>query len=73
MSIDGQINSQTVQLSLTAVRVIDGRANMLPYDKTIDAAYDPYALVRSIWVQRRDYKVLGDSVPEVASPDPDAK
>ena len=73
MTIDGQINSRTVQLSLTAVRVIDGRANLLSYDKAIDTAYDPYALVRNIWFQRRDNKVLGDSVPEVTLPDPDDK
>ena len=73
MTIDGQINSRTVQLSLTAVRVIDGRASLLAYDKAIDTAYDPYALVRNIWFQRRDNKVLGDSVPEVTLPDPDDK
>ena len=42
----------------------DGRANLLPFDHVIDTAYDPYALVRNLWFQKRDYKVHGDAGPD---------
>ncbi len=57
---------------------INARANMLPFDRAIDTAYDPYALVRNVWFQRRDHKVHGDAGPDDKaadtdhqSPDPD--
>ena len=70
MTVDGQINDTTVQLSLTAVGAIDGRAKLLPLDRVLDTAYDPYALSRSLWFQRRDYKVRGDTGEEPPAPDP---
>jgi ABC-type transporter lipoprotein component MlaA len=33
---------------------------LLPYDHVVESAFDPYALVRSVWFQRREYKVHGD-------------
>jgi len=71
MSIEGQINDPVVQAGLAVAGRIDGRAKLLPFDKAIDTAYDPYALVRNVWFQRRDHKVHGDAGPEVLLPDPD--
>src|SRR5882724_4749664 len=72
MSVEGQINDPVVQAGLAVAGRIDGRAKLLPFDKAIDTAYDPYALVRNVWFQRRDHKVHGDSGREVLLPDPDA-
>jgi phospholipid-binding lipoprotein MlaA len=68
MTIDGQINDTTVLLSLTALGAVDGRAKSLPLDKAFETAYDPYALLRSVWFQRRDYKVRGESGTEPIVP-----
>jgi phospholipid-binding lipoprotein MlaA len=63
MSIDHLINNQAVELGLGAVRLVDRRAQVLSLDATLDSAFDPYGLVRSVWFQRRDYKVHGDRPP----------
>ena len=60
MTIDSLISNQDVQLGLGAVRVIDRRTQLLSFDATVDSAFDPYALVRSVWFQRRDHKVNED-------------
>src|SRR6267142_2342894 len=60
MSIEGQISDPVIQASLTVADKVNGRANLLPFDHVIDTAYDPYALVRNFWFQKRDYKVHGD-------------
>jgi ABC-type transporter lipoprotein component MlaA len=70
MTIQGEISNQAVQVGLTAAGSIDGRVKLLPYDKSIDTAFDPYGLVRNIWFQRREHKVRGNSAPEVLLPDP---
>jgi phospholipid-binding lipoprotein MlaA len=73
MSIDGQINNPAVTVGLTVGGRVDGRAKLLPFDKALDTAYDPYALVRNIWFQRRDAKVHGEGpgllLPDVGADD----
>jgi phospholipid-binding lipoprotein MlaA len=78
MSIEGQISDPVIQAALTVADKINGRANLLPLDKVIDTAFDPYAFVRNAWFQRRDYKVhidggVDDRMPdaEQKAPDPD--
>jgi phospholipid-binding lipoprotein MlaA len=68
MSIEGQITDPIIQVSLTVTDEVNGRANLLPFDHVIDSAYDPYALVRSFWLQKRDYKVHGDGKPDEQLP-----
>jgi phospholipid-binding lipoprotein MlaA len=64
MSIEGQITDPVIQASLTVTDKVNGRANLLPFDHVIDTAYDPYALVRNLWFQKRNYKVHGDAGPD---------
>jgi phospholipid-binding lipoprotein MlaA len=78
MTIEGQIKDPVVQAGLTVADKINGRANLLPLDRTIDTAFDPYAFVRNAWFQRREYKVHGDAMSndkmpdgEQQAPDPD--
>ena len=68
MSIDHYINDTGVQVGLGALRVVDRRAQLLSLDATLDSAFDPYALVRSAWFQRRDFKIYGDRPPEEPFP-----
>jgi phospholipid-binding lipoprotein MlaA len=35
----------------------------------IDSAYDPYAFVRTAWLQRREYQVHGGTAPDIMLPD----
>src|ERR1700730_4457277 len=71
LSIEGQIPDPVLQAGLTVADRVNGRANMLSLDKAIDSAYDPYAFVRNVWFQRRDYKVHGDAEPGNKAPDID--
>ena len=46
-------------LGVYAVRTVDHRSRLLPLDATIQSAYDPYAFVRSAYLQNRDFMVHG--------------
>ena len=46
-------------LGLYTVRTVDHRSRLLPLDATIQSAYDPYAFVRSAYLQNRDFMVHG--------------
>lgn len=45
------------------------RAELLPFQKDLDAATDPYVLVRDAWLQNREYKIHDGDPP---APDYDA-
>lgn len=69
LTLDNWINNQSVQIGLSLTRGVDHRAKLLPLDDTLDSAFDPYTLIRSVWFQRRDYEVRGDSPAEEPSLD----
>ena len=46
-------------LGLYTVRTVDHRSRLLPLDATLQSAYDPYAFVRSAYLQNRDFMVHG--------------
>jgi phospholipid-binding lipoprotein MlaA len=73
MTIEIQINDPVLQAAVTVADKINGRANLLPFDRTIDTAFDPYAFVRNAWFQRRDHKVHGDGVADDKAPDAEQK
>jgi phospholipid-binding lipoprotein MlaA len=56
---------------LSGVEIVDLRTGLLDQDKLLDSSYDPYALVRNVWLQRRDYLIHGDAPlsPEEQFPD----
>jgi phospholipid-binding lipoprotein MlaA len=65
-------NNQYVEWSLFVVSVVNLRAQLLDEDKLLDSAYDPYALLRSAYLQRRDYLINnGQENPEEEFPDAD--
>jgi len=43
--------------SVAAVEVVDTRYRLLPLDKTLDEAYDPYTLLRNAYLQRREFAI----------------
>lgn len=49
-----------------AVNLIDKRAGLLPLDRVLSEAYDPYAFIRDAYQQRRQYAVYDGDPPEDA-------
>lgn len=52
-----------------ALSLVDMRARLLPLDRLVDEAYDPYAFVRDAYLQRRQYAVYDGNPPEDAIED----
>ncbi len=52
-----------------AVDLLTLRASLLPFDKDIDNANDPYTLIRDAWLQRREFLIYNGDPP---APDYDA-
>ena len=49
-----------VRWGLFSLDTVDHRAALLDEDRIIERSYDPYAFIRSVWLQRRDYEIHGD-------------
>ena len=47
------------------VDLITLRAELLPFQAELDAASDPYVLVRDAWLQNREYKIYDGDPPEL--------
>jgi len=62
-----------IPYAIGAMQGIDIRVGLLDEDKLLDSAYDPYAFVRNVWLQRRDYLIHGDTsaAPEELPPSDD--
>jgi phospholipid-binding lipoprotein MlaA len=52
------------KVALGVLTVFDRRVELLSIDPSIEAAYDPYAFVRNVWLQRREYQVRDGDVPD---------
>jgi phospholipid-binding lipoprotein MlaA len=66
-------NNQYVEWSLFALGTVNRRSQLLDGDRILERTYDPYAFVRSAYLQRRDYLIHDDasSSPEEEFPDTD--
>ncbi len=63
-------NNGYVEWSLYAVNLVNLRSQLLDVDRLLDSAYDPYAFLRSAYLQRRDYLINGGAVtPDEELPD----
>jgi len=51
-------------IGLTVLQVVDGRANLLDFDKVLEQQMDPYVFVRSIYLQNRLNKVYDGNPPK---------
>ena len=47
------------------VDLITLRAELLPFQAELDAANDPYALIRDVWLQNREFKIYDGDPPQV--------
>ena len=53
------IRNNWVSWGLWGVGAIDTRARLLDVEGALDSAYDPYAFLRNVYLQHRDFKVNG--------------
>jgi phospholipid-binding lipoprotein MlaA len=51
------IDNSYVRYGIYGVGVLDARYRLLPQDKLLDEAYDPYTLLKNAYLQRRQYQV----------------
>jgi len=75
LAVDGQTDLRAQldlktgeRVAIAVLSVVDGRASLLSLDQSIQRAFDPYALVRNAWLQRREYKVKDGDVPDEEPP-----
>lgn len=60
------IDEPYVRYGLTALELVSGRAELLDTDSVLNESFDPYAFMRSAYLQRREYLVHDGDVPEPA-------
>jgi phospholipid-binding lipoprotein MlaA len=58
------VEETAINLGVSALSLLDGRAALLDLDSQLTKTYDPYAFLRNAWLQRREYKVRDGEVPE---------
>jgi phospholipid-binding lipoprotein MlaA len=64
------INNDYVKYGLWLPYLVDTRAGLLPLDETLKNAYDPYAVIRDAFIQRRAYLISGGKTVEEPLVDP---
>ena len=78
----GEYLDSTTEWALVGLSLVNRRAELLAFDSSYEAAYDPYAFIRDAWLQRREYQVkdgdVADDIPldesgdlELEDPEPD--
>jgi phospholipid-binding lipoprotein MlaA len=72
------ISNNWVRYGLDGLYYLDLRARLLSVEGVLDSAYDRYAVLRSAYLQHRQYEVSGgadaeDEPQEEPPPDPEAK
>jgi phospholipid-binding lipoprotein MlaA len=58
------VSDSNVQWGLAALDLVDTRYGLLEMDDVLNRAFDPYAFVRSAYLQRREYLVADGDMPE---------
>ena len=71
----GDYLDPTTEWALIGISFVNRRAELLAFDSSYQAAYDPYAFIRDAWLQRREYQVkdgdVADDIPLDESLDPE--
>jgi len=53
-----------VNTGLTVLDVVEKRASLLSVEGTLNKVYDPYSVLRDVWVQQREYEIFDGNPPE---------
>src|SRR5690606_3450827 len=59
-----QVEEDTVRVFAQGLQLVDVRTQLFAVDSMREGAADDYALVRDAWLQRRNYQIAGDEIPE---------
>jgi len=59
----GRVFHGSNRWGLWIFRGIDTRARYLDQDAELDSAYDPYVLMRDVWMQNREYQIYDGDPP----------
>src|SRR5262249_20551242 len=51
------VNDNYIRYGIYGVYVLDTRYRLLPQDKLLDEAYDPYTLLKNAYLNRRQFQV----------------
>jgi len=68
MTPTSYLNNTGVEVGAFVAKGVTTRADVLDLDQMIDSAFDPYAFVRTAWLQRREYQIHNGNVPESRVP-----
>jgi phospholipid-binding lipoprotein MlaA len=63
------VSNTWIRYPIDALYYLDVRARLLDVEGALDSAYDRYAVLRSVYLQRRQYKVSEGAEPEEAPVD----
>lgn len=58
------IANNSIGFAYAGLSIVDRRARLLPAEAAIEGAFDPYALIRNAYLDRREYLVRDGDVPE---------
>ena len=58
------VHNNYIVYPIYGLEVLDIRYRLLPQDRLLDEAYDPYAFLRNAYLQRRDYLVTDGKVSD---------
>jgi len=64
------IGDSKIGFAFAGLSIVDARARLIPAERAIAGAYDPYALIRNAYLDRREYQVRDGQVDEADGIDP---
>src|SRR5262249_32408139 len=64
MSPLSYVNNSYIRYPIYGVYLVDTRYRLLPQDKLLDEAYDPYTLLKNAYLQRRQFQVSDGKLSE---------
>lgn len=63
MDLINQIEHVRTRNQISLLKLVKTRADLLAYDEQLQEAIDEYALIRDIYLQNRQFKVLNGEIP----------
>lgn len=58
------IADNNIGFAFAGLSIVDRRASLIPVESALEGAFDPYALIRNAYLDRREYQVLDGNVEE---------
>jgi phospholipid-binding lipoprotein MlaA len=58
------VGDNRVGFAFAGLSIVDRRARLIPLEEAVKEAFDPYALIRNAYLDRREYRVRDGDVPE---------